>query len=142
VCNSASGSLQSNYVAKYTNSQNLQYCYFSANHRLMVSNDSAVDQVETGSNSALALGKDGRVYGWGANDFGQLKLPSAALSGVRSISAGLGHVMAIKTNGDLVIWGRNDFKQTEAPAAARKGLSAIAAEHSHSLAVKNGAVIA
>jgi len=101
-----------------------------------------VNQVEAGSTYAVVLGTDGRVYGWGKNDFGQLTIPAAATTGVRSISAGLGHVMAVKTNGSLVIWGRNDFKQREAPSTALTGLSAVGAGHSHSLAVKGGRVIA
>jgi alpha-tubulin suppressor-like RCC1 family protein len=117
----------------------------------------AVSQVETGSNYAAILGRDGRVYGWGQNDFGTLGripagcttkcaagtgIPAGALSGVRTISASLGHMMAIKTDGSLLIWGRNDFLQRQAPSTALTGLSAVAAGHSHSLAVKGGRVIA
>jgi len=117
----------------------------------------AVSQVETGSNYAAVLGRDGRVYGWGQDDFGTLAkfpagcttkcvagtgIPAGALSGVRTISASLGHIMAIKTDGSLLIWGRNDFLQRQAPSTARTGLTAIAAGHSHSLAVKGGRVIA
>ncbi len=99
-----------------------------------------VDQVEAGSNYAVALSTTGRVYAWGKSEFGQLTIPTTAQTNVRAISAGLGHVMALKTNGDVIVWGRNDFKQRDIPAIARNGVSAIAAGHSHSLAVKGGKV--
>ena len=118
-------------------------------------NGRPVAEVETGSNYAVVLGANGRVFGWGQDDFGTLGkfpagcttkcvagtgIPTGALSGVRTISASLGHVMAITTDGSLLIWGRNDFKQREAPTTARPGLTAIAAGHSHALVVKNGRV--
>jgi hypothetical protein len=41
-----------------------------------------VDHVKTGSNYAVILGTDGRVYGRGKNDFGQLTISAAATSSV------------------------------------------------------------
>ncbi len=71
--------------------------------------------------SSLALGSNGKVYSWGANDHGQLGNSNPADSnvpvlvdlpvGATAIGAGQSHGLAIGSNGKLYAWGLNDNGQ-------------------------------
>ncbi len=69
--------------------------------------------------SSFAVAKDGRLYGWGADTFGQLGqnrfLSSAApvptTGGYKLLSIGNSYVAAVKTDGTLWAWGTNNFGQ-------------------------------
>jgi alpha-tubulin suppressor-like RCC1 family protein len=93
----------------------------------------AVKDVEVGSNWAVVLSEDGRVFAWGQNDFGQLNIPANARTGVKAISAYYGHVVALKNDGTVVSWGRNREGQTNVPRISN--VKAIAAGHEHTLVV-------
>lgn len=72
-----------------------------------------------GEKFAVALGSDGSVWGWGADDHGQLGNAPAASpvtrpvettgleSGITQLSAGLTHVLALESNGTVLAWGDN-----------------------------------
>jgi alpha-tubulin suppressor-like RCC1 family protein len=76
-----------------------------------------VVDVAAGYAHSLALKKDGTVYVWGANDFGQLgigntvgsNVPVAVngLTGVVAIAAGWYHSLALKKDGTVWAWGWN-----------------------------------
>lgn len=57
---------------------------------------------------------DGAVTGWGVNDDGQLNIPLAAQSGVRTMAANGGRVVVIKEDGSVFSWGRPRFGTTVA----------------------------
>lgn len=102
----------------------------------------SVREVEAGSNWALALLDTGSVVGWGANDFGQLNIPIAAQSNVKTISAFFGHALAIRNNGQVIGWGRNNEKQATIPSNLTN-VKAVSAGSQHSLALlNNGNVVA
>jgi alpha-tubulin suppressor-like RCC1 family protein len=75
--------------------------------------------ISVGEKFAVALGSDGTVWAWGADDVGQLgNAPTASPvtrpvettgmdSGITQISAGLNHVLALKSNGTVLAWGDN-----------------------------------
>ena len=76
-----------------------------------------VEQVAAGYDHVLALASDGRVYGWGRNDDGEIgdgttvqraaPVLVSGLSNVREVSAGINHSLAV-TNGDVMFsWGSN-----------------------------------
>lgn len=119
----------------------------------------------------LALRKDGTVWAWGQNDFGQLgdgcsigvdcadrttPAPVPGLHGVVAIAAGRGHSLALLANGHVKAWGRNDFgqlgigntmpqstPQLVVPPPVFLGARAIAAGGRHSLAIlKDGRIVA
>ena len=71
--------------------------------------------VYAGPTSSYALDRDGRMWAWGANNFGQLGLgdtasrtvPAPLARGLKwsSVSAGASHTLAIGTDGSLWGWG-------------------------------------
>ena len=84
-------------------------------------------QISAGSNYVIALKKDGTVFTWGQNIYGQLgngssvnsMLPvqvksadgNSFLTDIVQISAGYVHSMALKKDGTVWTWGRNDGGQ-------------------------------
>jgi alpha-tubulin suppressor-like RCC1 family protein len=92
------------------------------------SGDGGPDQPVPASGSTIAGGesfsllkKNGKLWSWGDNMFGQLgdggiiskNVPSAVsnLNGVVSVAAAANHAAAIKSDGTLWLWGMNAFGQ-------------------------------
>ncbi len=79
---------------------------------------SGVTAIAAGSEFGLALRDDGSVWGWGANQYGQMgddkvdfkpaPVRIAGLSGVRALHGGSRTAFAVLTGGTVVAWGRND----------------------------------
>jgi len=79
--------------------------------------------IAAGHNHALALDADGKVWGWGRNDFGQVGTGTAGglvlapammptLSGIKAIAAGAAHSLAIDEQfGNVWGWGQNSSGQ-------------------------------
>jgi hypothetical protein len=94
---------------------------------------------------AMALYRDGTVYCWGQNDYGQTPtvLP-AGVSNVKAIAAGGHHSIALKKDGTIVVWGGNPTNsgvpQGFVPAGATGG-TLIAAGYYHSVAVTPSAIL-
>jgi alpha-tubulin suppressor-like RCC1 family protein len=61
-------------------------------------------QVALGATHGLGLRVNGLVEAWGANDFGQVSVPSG-LTAVKSIAAGPSYSLALKQDGSVVGWG-------------------------------------
>ncbi|XP_067850559.1 probable E3 ubiquitin-protein ligase HERC4 isoform X2 [Heptranchias perlo] len=81
-------------------------------------------QVACGNNHSLALSKDGRLFAWGQNTYGQLGLGTEDLSQcnpqcvksltgvpVAQITAGGEHSFAMSLSGTVFGWGRNNHGQ-------------------------------
>ncbi|WP_164012219.1 MopE-related protein [Pyxidicoccus trucidator] len=91
----------------------------------LVAGLSVIRSVSAGRNHVLALGTDGRIWGWGQNTYGQVGtgntsspvvsptlMASAPLA--KAIAAGGGHSLLIADDGPdsrLWAWGRNDYGQ-------------------------------
>jgi alpha-tubulin suppressor-like RCC1 family protein len=86
--------------------------------------------VAAGGGHSLAIGSDGKVYAWGANDWGQLGIGAAGspgsdvpvpvnlpeeLGGWKAVAAGSAHSVALSQSGELCFWGRNVFGQPKGP---------------------------
>jgi alpha-tubulin suppressor-like RCC1 family protein len=118
-------------------------------------------QISTGTSISLAIDKNGRAWGWGANSSGQLgdnsitsKLtPVSVLGAIKTfcqISAGASHSLAIDKNGRAWAWGNNSSGQLGdnsitskltpvSVLGAIKTFCQISAGINHSLAIdKNG----
>ncbi|MFA6867602.1 MAG: hypothetical protein WCR54_08845, partial [Clostridia bacterium] len=84
--------------------------------------DKVFDQVSAGQNFSMALSKDGYVYCWGDNSYGQIgndsttnqKTPllvSSLIEKVAQISAGSLHSVILTKYGDIYTWGCNSSGQ-------------------------------
>jgi hypothetical protein len=71
--------------------------------------------ISAGLDFSLALRADGTLVGWGANNAGQLSIPSSATS-LLAISAGTYHALALKADGTVLAWGDNTNFQANVPA--------------------------
>lgn len=98
--------------------------------------------ISAGTNTSLALRRDGRAVAWGNEADGLTNVPPDALTNVVAISAGHQHHLALRADGRVVAWGSNSHGQTNVPVAATYGIVAISAGYQHSLALKaDGSVI-
>jgi alpha-tubulin suppressor-like RCC1 family protein len=82
---------------------------------------SAWTSVTVGDNHACATRKDGGLWCWGFNGYGQLgigtttdsprpqQVTTPAADGWASVSAGVDHTCALRTDGTLWCWGRGDL---------------------------------
>lgn len=65
------------------------------------------EQISTDEINTLALLKDGRVIGWGLNNFGILDIPTFSHRPIQVI-CGYSKAAALLKNGQIVVWG-NDY---------------------------------
>lgn len=75
--------------------------------------------ISAGYHFAVVLGADGAVWGWGADESGQLDNAqnsspvtrpvrmTATATGITQIAAGFDHVLALRSNGTVLAWGDN-----------------------------------
>ncbi len=84
-----------------------------------------VVDIAAGTQSIIALKKDGTVVSWGANTYGQLGYGNGTavrpvyvvdmygikLNGVIDVSATRDHAAVVKADGTVWTWGRNDYGQ-------------------------------
>ena len=105
----------------------------------------------------LAVKKDGTVWAWGDNYFGQLgdgttqrrdtPVKVSGLAGVAAVAAGSGHSLAVKKDGTVWAWGSNvsgelgdgttQNRRTPVPVSGLTDVVAVAAGYHHSLALKS-----
>ncbi|MGE5654412.1 MAG: hypothetical protein ACM3ZQ_09175 [Bacillota bacterium] len=116
-----------------------------------------IQAIAAGEDHSLALGRDGLVWAWGANEHGELgngylygssrNLPSVVLglSNVAAIAAGSDYSLALRIDGNVYAWGHNDsgqlgsgawvstplYTRVQLPSVVRN----ITAGDSHALAV-------
>ncbi len=119
---------------------------------------SNVMAIAAGESFSLALLRDGTVFGWGENSYGEAtgvashqippigsgvaSVAGGTLSNVVAIAAGAYHSLALKADGTVVGWGANDDGQISIPFAL-SNVVAIAAGADHSLALEaDGTVVA
>ncbi|WP_255203865.1 RCC1 repeat-containing protein [Myxococcus sp. AM011] len=123
---------------------------------------SGIVTVAPGSNHALAVDSNGRVWAWGNNDYGQLgngtytgsntPVQVQGLTGVVAIAAGVYHSLALREDGTVWAWGANHSGQlgdgntwfgrgTPLPAQGLSGIVAVSAGGDHSLALRDDGVL-
>jgi alpha-tubulin suppressor-like RCC1 family protein len=112
--------------------------------------------ISSGNDHSLAIGADGAIYSWGANNYGQLGLGDTQMrtdavqvgseNVWKKIASGDNHSLAIKTNLTLWAWGLNMFGQLGIGSTEDKDLpfqigndfdwSSIFAGTGHTIAIK------
>lgn len=116
---------------------------------------STTPAVAIGDHHALALKRDGTLWAWGDNTFGQLgdgstdKRLTPVYVGSRfvAMAAGYGHSLAVKDDGSLWAWGWNAAGQLgdrtsvdrSLPVRIAEGFASVAAGTDHSLGVRRAA---
>ena len=129
-----------------------------------------VTAVAAGAYHSLAVGEDGSVFAWGADEFGQLgdggadadqsiPVPVSGLgpgSEVVAVAAGFSHSLALRADGTVLAWGSGGLGQLGNGLAGRQsvpvaigglgagsGVVGVAAGQFHSLALRaDGSVLA
>jgi alpha-tubulin suppressor-like RCC1 family protein len=149
------GSNQDRQLGAKTSTTCSTYDYPCSTTPVEVRGLSGVTRVAGGGAFSLALAQDRSVWGWGANDYGQLATGSAGsdvpaptkarLVSVRAIAAGGEHTVALAADGTVWSAGRNGlgqlgdgtFTDRAAPVEASgvTGATAVGAGLDHSLAV-------
>ena len=71
-------------------------------------------QITAGKDHACGLSADGVAHCWGADRFGETRVPSRML--FRQISAGRSTTCGLRQDGAVICWGRNSIGQADAPA--------------------------
>ncbi len=111
--------------------------------------------ISLGNGHSAAITKNGDLYLWGANSYGQLgddttasrKTPKYIMGNVASVSLGTFHSAAITTNGDLYLWGYNKYGQlgdgtttnSSTPKYIMSNVASVSLGDYHSAAItKNG----
>ncbi len=122
---------------------------------------SGITAIAGGYSHGLALKKDGTVWAWGNNDYGQLgdgteidratAVQVSGLSGITAIAGGYSHSLALKNDGTVWAWGNNENgqlgdgttvdKKTAVQVMGLSGITAIAGGYLHSLALKNDGTV-
>ncbi|MDP2167628.1 MAG: hypothetical protein Q8J64_04770 [Thermodesulfovibrionales bacterium] len=109
-----------------------------------------VSAIAAGGGHTAAVKKDGTVWTWGFNDYGQLgdgttvakSIPTkiAEISDAKGIAAGMNQTAALKSDGTLWVWGWNLKQRPEKPVPHRfsglTGISEVAAGMYHIAALK------
>ncbi|XP_055488491.1 probable E3 ubiquitin-protein ligase HERC3 [Leucoraja erinacea] len=121
---SATGSILQSQVNSKRCANNLRGITLSKPQLFRSLSESNIIQVTCGNNHSLALSKDGQVFAWGQNTFGQLGLGTRgplscdpqtvkSFSGVpvAQITAGGEHSFALTVSGTVFAWGRNNHGQ-------------------------------
>lgn len=86
--------------------------------------------VAAGSSHGMVIKKDGTLWAFGNNKWGQLgdgtiaerHIPVKVLSNVKSVACGFGHTMAILNDGSLYAWGQNggdNLEMARQPSGSR-----------------------
>ena len=120
--------------------------------------------IATGDDHTLVVRRDGSVWAFGYNGFGQLGHAEgstpvarrvAGLSGIVAVAAGSGHSLALRSDGTVWAFGYNRYGElgrttnngtnnanpVPAMVAGLSGIVAIAAGYDHSLALDSDGVV-
>lgn len=102
-------------------------------------------QIACGHLHTLLRGKDGTVYGFGSNKYGQLgdiQEGNIVQHDSVFIDAGWHHSISLNANGDLKIWGRNDHGQLANQQLNIIKTAACGSEHTIAITKDTGKAIA
>ncbi len=114
-----------------------------------------------GLNHSLILKKDGTVWAWGDNQYGQLgdgttvskqtPVQVSGLTGIISIRAGANHSLALRNDGTVWVWGDNQYGQlgdgsfinrsVPVQVSGLSGVSSLSAGANHSVALRNDGTV-
>ena len=119
-----------------------------------------VAAIAAGAAHSVAL-KNGAVWAWGDNRFGQLgdgtttdsttPVHVSSLSGITAVAGGFFHTVALRNDGTVWTWGDNEYGQLgdgttinssiPVQVLSLSGVAAIAAAYGHTVALKNDGTV-
>jgi alpha-tubulin suppressor-like RCC1 family protein len=105
-----------------------------------VAAQSDVLAIATGISHAVVLKRDGSLFAWGNNSFGQLTVPEG--NDFVAIAAGDYHSLALTSSGRVVAWGQNFAQQLLVPATAIDVVAIAAGENTSMALRRDGSVVA
>ena len=113
----------------------------------------SVKQVSLGGSHSAAVTRDGTLYMWGANNYGQLGngttytslRPIKVMNNVKFVSLGCNHSAAVTTDGSLYVWGANNRGQlgngntsdSRIPVKIMDNVKSVNLGETHSSAITN-----
>lgn len=126
---------------------------------------SNVSMIAAGDHYGLALRKDGKLVGWGADQYGQATGPAVvssertngiailarqAATNIMALSAGNGFSLALRRDGKVLGWGhtfefidqRGNYSPPRVVPACLTNVVAIASKYDHGLALRKDATVA
>jgi alpha-tubulin suppressor-like RCC1 family protein len=117
---------------------------------------SDVVAIASGARHGLMLRRDGTVYGWGFNAYGEatgvptttsppatnglVEINGLLLNNVKAVAAGSDFSLALKNDGSVVLWGHSPYHRMDVPEGM-SNVVAIAAGRSFCLAITTNSAV-
>lgn len=106
------------------------------------SSTSPVAKVASSLYHNIALRKDGTLFAWGSNPYGESNVP-VGYSDFTAIAAGGRHTLAVRRDGSVIAWGSDVYGECDVPLGSKDVATQVSAGFSHSLALlSTGEVVA
>lgn len=109
-----------------------------------------IRKVSAGNSFSLALDKDGNVWAWGRNQYGQLgsdfpdwsstPIQVNTLNGIESIASGRAFSLALDKNNNVWAWGQNNYGQLGDGTTTNHSTPAMITALSHAIAIDAGGI--
>lgn len=100
-----------------------------------------IRHLAVGSDHAVAVDADGKIYGWGSNRLGQLELPrKLSTENIKQLVAGNKYTALLNEDGNLTLWGNSNGTDLKVKKAYQGNIDQVAlADNCYVVRTKDGA---